>query len=455
MTRRHDQAAPRPTARVFCVALLSGSLALSAAPSDVTAPIERTLAQAEQALQNQELQLTESRYRDALLEGWLLMGSLETIDGDLAAARDALRTAARSAVTGSEVARTALAQLDQGTGEKPAGGPLATLPEADRAELRSRLRGTLGLVYRNLGVLCDQSRRPRQAAAFVAQADAIDPPGDAPQAVPGSRDLRASPPPADLVVQPFRGDEEELVAALAAAEATAPVTDKAAAQKISQLHQDLARLLFTRGDEEKAAAELRTAAELGTPDLDLGLKLAELEATARDFAAARRILQVLGDAYSSPRALIRLAELTWRLGPPESLPILLQVRELAPNSEEVLSNTANAYLAAEEPEKALEALAPLMAMSPDIPVYFRLLAEAHTQLGRLDEAAAALREATALEPSSLSTRIQLASVLLRQKSFDAAEAVLREILADEPEQPDAKDLLAFLEKERGRSPNGD
>lgn len=447
MRRRHDK---RPAVQVLCMTLLTGSLALSAAGSGVTAPIEGTLAQAQQALENQERQLAESRYRDALREGWLLLGSLEIVDGDLEAARDAFQTAERSAVAGGEAARDALAGLEQ---KKPVTGPLAALPEAERGELRTRLRSILGLLYRNLGVLCEQSRRARQAAETQARADAIDPSGGAENAVPGVLDLRVSPPPTDLVVQPFRGDEEELRTALSAAEAAAPVNDKTAAQKVSQLHQDLARLHFQRGEEEKAAAELRTAAELGTPDLDLGLKLAEIEASGRDYAAARRILQVLADAYSSPRALLRLAELTWRLGPPKSLPILLQVRKLVPNSEEALSNTANAYLAAGEPGPALETLGPLMTMVPDVPVYFRLLAEAQTQLGRLDEATAALREAAALEPSSVGTRIQLASVLLRRKQFDAAEVVLREILAAEPDQPDAKDLLAFLGRERGRSPN--
>jgi hypothetical protein len=58
-----------------------------------------------------------------------------------------------------------------------------------------------------------------------------------------------------------------------------------------KIDQHLARLHLTRGDEEKAAAELRIAAGLGTLDRDLGLKLADLEIAAADDDAARRVLR--------------------------------------------------------------------------------------------------------------------------------------------------------------------
>jgi tetratricopeptide (TPR) repeat protein len=209
---------------------------------------------------------------------------------------------------------------------------------------------------------------------------------------------------------------------------------------------------LARGHEELAAAELRTAAELGGLDLDLGLKLADLEVAAGDAAAARRILQALTTTHPSPRALVKLAELTWPTGPPKSLPILLQALALAPNSEEILGHTANTYLAADEPEKALETLVPLMTLSPDVVVYVRLLGEAYTKLGRLEEATATLREAIALEPSYLRSRIHLAGVLLHRKRFDEAETELHEILAIDPERPEAKDLLEFLETARSSQP---
>ena len=72
-----------------------------AAPATATHPaaaLARAMAQAEQSLKQNELQIAESRYRSALLEGWLLRGTLEIVDGDLTAARRAFERASTAAV---------------------------------------------------------------------------------------------------------------------------------------------------------------------------------------------------------------------------------------------------------------------------------------------------------------------------------------------------------------------
>jgi tetratricopeptide (TPR) repeat protein len=83
------------------------------------------LAEAEASLRAGETQIAESRFRSALLEGWLLMGRLEEELGDLAAARHAYESAALSTVQ-TRRATVALALV------------LMRLDETDQAELALR-----------------------------------------------------------------------------------------------------------------------------------------------------------------------------------------------------------------------------------------------------------------------------------------------------------------------------
>ena len=90
-----------PSARV---ALLGGVLTSSAtlAPGvagiDPAAALDRAIATAEASLRAGEVQIAESHYRSALVEGWLLIGMLDRIDGRVPEAREAFRRASTSAV---------------------------------------------------------------------------------------------------------------------------------------------------------------------------------------------------------------------------------------------------------------------------------------------------------------------------------------------------------------------
>ncbi len=70
----------------------------TAQDSTAAGAVERLMASAEAALRAGEEQLAESRYRDGLLEGWLLLGALAVADGDLDRARDAFERAGTVAV---------------------------------------------------------------------------------------------------------------------------------------------------------------------------------------------------------------------------------------------------------------------------------------------------------------------------------------------------------------------
>src|SRR2546428_13986876 len=86
-----------PLARLAIAALLFGSAleprGAADTPLDPAVALDRAMSDAEGSLRDGELESAESHYRAALLEGWLLMGSLEAADGRRAEALQALRRA--------------------------------------------------------------------------------------------------------------------------------------------------------------------------------------------------------------------------------------------------------------------------------------------------------------------------------------------------------------------------
>jgi tetratricopeptide (TPR) repeat protein len=88
----------RCIARVALVACLATVRAEAQTPPEPLAAFERDIAAAEASLREGELQAAESRYRNALLRGWMLVGALRAAEGQLPEARDAFTRATTSAV---------------------------------------------------------------------------------------------------------------------------------------------------------------------------------------------------------------------------------------------------------------------------------------------------------------------------------------------------------------------
>jgi tetratricopeptide (TPR) repeat protein len=129
--------------------LLLGALAVAApvrsadAQPPVALALEQAVSAAESSLRSGETQIAESHYHAALLEGWLLLGSLSALENDLPAARDAYDRAVSSSVDSAR-ARRALALLDLRTGQaEPAVAALAQLARQspDDLELSFLLAG--------------------------------------------------------------------------------------------------------------------------------------------------------------------------------------------------------------------------------------------------------------------------------------------------------------------------
>ena len=73
--------------------------------ADLLASLDQTMATAEASLREGELQVAESRYRDAMRDGWLILGAIHAAEGRLPDARDAFRHASTSAVDADSALR--------------------------------------------------------------------------------------------------------------------------------------------------------------------------------------------------------------------------------------------------------------------------------------------------------------------------------------------------------------
>ncbi len=105
----------RFTAALIAFSCLGGPLVVQGAGDPTAAVFDRAIAGAEAALREGEEQLAESRYRDALLEGWLLLGALAVADNDLDGAQAAFERARTAAVeTRRPLLSLALLHLQRG-----------------------------------------------------------------------------------------------------------------------------------------------------------------------------------------------------------------------------------------------------------------------------------------------------------------------------------------------------
>ena len=142
------------------------SAATTPASPDPVAPLDEAIARAERSLREGELQTAESGYRSALLEGWMLMGSLEATGGRLPAAREAFRRASVSAVeTRRALQSLAVVQLQMGEAAEAVG--ILT-----RVVGRNPKDGRLRLL---LAQALAASGEPQQAAQELEEARAADP----------------------------------------------------------------------------------------------------------------------------------------------------------------------------------------------------------------------------------------------------------------------------------------
>ena len=308
--------------------------ALAAAP-DPAASVERAMAAAETRLREGEFQAAESHYREALLEGWLLMGTLARVEGRPLEAREAFRRASTSAFE-NRLALQALALAHLQLGEA-----------APAVEILRRLaRSSPGDV---------QTRR------FLAQA--LTAGGHPEESLRVLEDTRALAP----------GDAE-LAFALAAGYLGAKRVDEAARlfaqialdRPIPQTRVLIGRTYRDFGEYERARAELRAA----------------LQQDPR----VRRAHYYLGNVTVTEKG---------RAGLEEAIPEFQAELKLAPRDPLANLELGMALVDTQRPEEALPALE-IAALSEPLPartLYY--LGRAQLGAGRSAEATASLRRALA------------------------------------------------------------
>jgi len=354
--------------------LLCGAASAAEVPSDPAAALDAAIAAAETSLREGELQVAESHYRSALLEGWLLMGDLQATEGQLPLAGVSYRRASTSAVE----TRRALRSL-----------ALVHLQSGEAAEAVSLLTGVVG-------------RSPEDVQARRLLAKALTAAGQLEQAVQVLEEAHAAAP-----------DDLELTFALASeylrlkkVDAADPLFARIVKERpLPQTHVLIGRTYRDFKEYGRARTELHAALRmdpatrrahfyLGT----LGLMEGGPGGLEEAIAEFRQELKVSpADPLASLRLGIALME---NRQPAEALPALELAARSGPPEAETFYYLGRAQLVLDRPVEAVSSLrrALELAEGPSFREVQRRsihynLALALRQTGANDEAAAHFAEA--------------------------------------------------------------
>jgi tetratricopeptide (TPR) repeat protein len=186
------------------------------------------------------------------------------------------------------------------------------------------------------------------------------------------------------------------------------------------------------------------------PDRGVLLKQASDAQQAGDNAQAMRLFQLAADRYQSVRAYLELARLQSRSKETSAaLATLTKAREIAPNSEDVLSAYAQLALASKQPMPAVLTLMPLARMYPSVAQYPYLLGVGLMAIGDMPAAVDALEAANRLEPDRALTLLALGLSLNNRKLFAEATTALVRSLELQPDSSEATAALAEAEAGSG------
>lgn len=364
--------------------------------ADPAAPLRAAVSAAEASLREGEPERAESHYRDALLEGWLLLGAMETADGHASQARQALGRASTVAVD-TERARRALALVEDRRGEAadPAPSPL------QEAALRHEVTTALARAYVNLGVMQAQARHFDRAAELFEAAAGVD--ADFPQ-------VQYS-----LGVARFNaGQYEKAAGPLARALAASPEN--------GGLRSMVAVAWFNAGAYGKTVDLLRDdPGRLTDPSLQYtyGLALVRSDHAAEAERVFSRLLREHGD---SAELLVVLGEAHAQEGNYDAAIASLQgALRLKPDVAEAGATLGVIFLKQGRLPEAEGALRAELSTRPGDVQSLNALATVLELEGRPEEALPLLRSSLRVKPDFANARYLLGKILLSQGS--AAEAL--------------------------------
>jgi Flp pilus assembly protein TadD len=211
--------------------------------------------------------------------------------------------------------------------------------------------------------------------------------------------------------------------------------------------QNLGRLLLRQGRSDEALEELRVALRSGPLERELAFQLAALEISSGDVAAGEELYERIAIEFDSVRAMLELGRSLARRGESKlALNVLYRAKELAPNSEDVLSAYGRLCVEHEAPVAGMQTLDALTRLHPEVAEYWYLLGIARLQLAESDGVERALRKSLEIDPQQVLPMFALGMSYRDQKRFAEAKEMLNRSLKLMPSFPDAYVVLAEVEE---------
>jgi tetratricopeptide (TPR) repeat protein len=397
---------PRNARIRSCAGLLLGSLLAAAAAHAAGSPtvtFDRAVSRAEASLQEGEPQIAESRYRSAIAEGWLLLGTIDRLEGRLPEALEAFRTASVSAVE-NRVALQALAFVHLQMGEA-----------GEAVSILRPILSTGGKDVPTRRLLAQALAASGQAEAAVEELERAH--GEAPD------DLELS----FALAHAYVGSKRfEL--------ATRLFDQILAARPIPQTHVLIAQTYNDSGEYDRARTELQAALKrdprvrhahyyLGRIDVEEKGRDG-LEAAAGEFAAELKL------APQDPLANRELGVALFDLERPrEALPALEIAARAEPDQTRVLYYLGRAQLANDRPAEAKASLERALQMAQDEGANSQMLRTIHIQLGqacqRLGQAEAAAEHFGEAERTSVEAKESVRERFLAASEGEGGEGEAR------------------------------
>lgn len=199
------------------------------------------------------------------------------------------------------------------------------------------------------------------------------------------------------------------------------------------------------GSVSEAMRLYRTIVSATPNDVDVHTRLVLGAIIAGDFDKAVEYGQraVTADPFSSDAWAVQAWALDWAGDPGEAIVSALHARELDPENARAIAWLAEAYLAAEQVQRALSTANRALEINPDSPEAYR--ARGYIQWvglfdipAALDDMQTALDLALATNPALASLiAVDIAQIEIGNQDFDAAIAVLQRVLEMNPENTSA------------------
>jgi serine/threonine-protein kinase len=243
------------------------------------------------------------------------------------------------------------------------------------------------------------------------------------------------------------GRSDFVAAQIAAQQAVSLSPENAVAQRV------LGRALRGLGKLPEALRVLKIAQTLAPDDpqvqYELGVVYAQLNQTADAIAAFRRAVELKPDDGVSWQ---QLANVLWREGQLKDAQVAgKRAAELRPDDPLALGMVGMVLVASQQYTEAVPVLQQAITLSPTYGLALQFLGNAHYRLGRLDDAADAIRRARELDPQNADVQVSYAFVLAEQGKAEEAFVEAQQALAlkADPNNPFLQYALGVGYKVRG------